>query len=577
MNIFQKIPVKVPRSTNFNKDHVLNTTCNFGDLVPVFCEYLNPGDKYSITPEVVCRMVPMLAPVFDRINLYFHFFAVPIRLIDYQFQKRFINNNNADGSYVRPYFNGADVVALSSYYTSLFQVRSLWDYFGFPTIETEQEASKLDTPVLSDCFRAYQLIYNEYYRDQNLIQEVALDPDFNGDELASQNMETRDGLAYMPISLLEIRQRCFEKDYFTSALPFTQRGEPVTIPLSGDANIYYDTTSKKNQLWRNAGQLNYGNLLEGYNGASADQDKFSTVGPTSQGTSAYINLDDDADGITRLAQGFANLDLNGTHKVDLAGVNASTINELRFAFALQSWLEANARAGARYKEQLMVHFGVVGKDARLDRPEFLGGVRVPLAISEVLATAQTNAAVGDVSDVVVGDMAGHGYGVSMKRCVRNYFADEHTLIIGIMSVMPRTSYMQGIRRQFTAFDFFDYPFPKFAHLGEQAIRNKELYLTGDSSYDEGVFGYQSRYAEYKYIPSRVTGDFRSSLRYWHLGRYFTNRPQLNEQFVTLTRTNQPSFNRIFNYIAADESHFYCHILFRVHSRQELPRYGVPTL
>lgn len=577
MNIFQKIPVKIPRSTNFNLDHVLNTTCNFGDLVPVFCEYLNPGDRFSITPEVVCRMVPMLAPVFDRVNLFFHFFAVPIRLVDYQFQKRFINDNNADGIYTRPFINPSSIIALSDYYARYFQVRSLWDYFGFPTIETAQEAGKLNTDVLTDCFRAYQLIYNEYYRDQNLTSEIPLDPDFNGDELLHTQMETRDYGSYNPIDLLEIRQRCFEKDYFTSALPFTQRGEPVTIPLSGDANIYFDPTSKKTQLWRNGGSSSYGQLLDGFNGASADQDKFSSVGPTSQGTSAFLNLDDDANGISRLAQGFSVLDLNSTHKVDLQGVNASTINELRFAFALQSWLEANARAGNRYKEQLMVHFGVVGKDARLDRPEFLGGVRVPLAISEVLATAQTNQAVGSVDSVSVGDMAGRGYAASVKRCVRRYFADEHCLIIGILSIMPRTSYMQGIRRQFQAFDFFDYPFPKFAHLGEQAIRNRELYLTGDRSYDDAVFGFQSRYSEFKFIPSRVTGDFRSTLRYWHLGRYFSSRPALNTQFVTLTRENQESFNRIFDYTGSDESHFYCHILFRVHARRELPRFGVPTL
>lgn len=574
-NIFQKIPVKVPRSTNFNKDHEVLTTANFGDLVPVFCEYLNPGDKYSITPEVVCRMVPMLAPVFSRINLFFHFFAVPIRLLDYQFQKKFINNQNLDGSYARPFINGASLVTLNSSNAKYFGIGSLWDYFGFPTIPSASSAGTVNVNILTDCFRAYQLIYNEYYRDQNLQTEVPLDPDFNGSEIDADGDTTRDGGTYSVTELLTLRQRCFEKDYFTSALPFTQRGEPVTIPLSGDANIYYETGTSSFQKVRRV--VSGSPVLPGLNGNTENQDMFSSLGSSSIGNLVQNDMDDNAQGITRLSTNIANIDLNGTHKVDLSGVNASTINELRFAFALQSWLEANARAGARYKEQLMVHFGVVGRDARLDRPEFLGGVRVPLAISEVLSTAQTNDEVGDVSNVVVGDMAGHGIGVSAKRCVRRYFADEHCLIIGIMSIMPRTSYCQGVRRQFTAFDFFDYPFPRFAHLGEQAIRNKELFISGNTDTDEGVFGYQSRYAEYKYIPSRFTGEFRSSLLYWHLGRTFSSTPQLNGEFVSLTSTNQAAFNRIFAYQASDQAHFYAYILMRVHTRQELPRYGVPSL
>lgn len=571
-NIFQKIPVKVPRSTNFNKSHEVLTTANFGQLVPVFCEYLNPGDKYSITPEIVCRMAPMLAPVFSRVNLFVHFFAVPIRLVDRKFTKVFINDQNADGKYQRPFVNPASY--LSAYDSSVgqfFEKFSLWDYFGFCLPDSSQ---KHNISVLSDCFRAYQLIWNEYYRDQNLSEEVPLDPDFCGDELSHIGEDTADGLEYDPRKLLVLRYRCFEKDYFTSALPFTQRGEPVTIPLSGDASIYYDTTSVSGQRFRN--RSNAAVINTGTNQNDQNNDMFEFFGPSSTGLTVLKGLDDDADGISQLSYKNANLDLSGTHKVDLSGVNASTINELRFAFALQSWLEANARAGARYKEQLMVHFGVVGKDARLDRPEFLGGVKVPLAISEVLATAQTNQEVGDVSSVSVGDMAGHGIGVSAKNCVRRYFADEHCLIIGIMSIMPRTSYCQGVRRQFTAFDFFDYPFPRFAHLGEQAIKLKELFVTGTDA-DDSVFGYQSRYSEYKFIPSRYTGEFRDTLRYWHLGRWFDDVPRLNQDFVTLGNGQIDSFNRIFAVTDSKESHFFCYLYMRVHSRQELPRYGVPSL
>lgn len=571
-NIFQRIPVKVPRSTNFNKTHEYQTTTNFGSLVPVFCEYLNPGDKYTITPEVLCRMAPMVAPVFSRVYLYIHFFAVPLRLIDYKFQKVFINDQNRDGAYSRPYVNPSKFMAkyggdVGRYFT----VGSLWDYFGF-NIPTSSQQHNID--VLSDCFRAYQLIWNEYYRDQNLQTAVALDPTFNGDECLNHGQTTQDDESYDPRELLKLRYRCFEKDYFTSALPFTQRGEPVTIPLSGDANIYYDASTSIQQKVRYTSGSH--SNLPGLNGSTQDQDKFSALGSSNAGVLMQNDMDDDSGGISRLSTNVANIDLNGSHKVDLSGVNASTINELRFAFALQSWLEANARAGARYKEQLMVHFGVVGKDARLDRPEFLGGVKTPLAISEVLATAQTNEAVGDIAAVNVGDMAGHGRAVAMKNCVRNYFADEHCLIIGIMSVMPRTSYSQGIRRQFSAFDFYDYPFPKFAHLGEQAIRNKELYVTGTDT-DNGVFGYQSRYSEYKYIPSRITGQFRADLRYWNLSRFFDNQPQLNGQFVSLTPADLESFNRIFSVQDPNEHHFYVYILHRVHSRQELPRFGVPSL
>lgn len=572
-NIFQKIPVKVPRSTNFNKSHEVITTTNFGQLVPVFAEYLNPGDRYTVTPEVVCRMAPMVAPVFSRINLFIHFFAIPIRLVDRKFTKVFINDQNSDGSYSRPFINPAAVVGKYGGNAEMyFDIHSLWDYFGFNIPGSSQEH---DVDVLSDVFRAYQLVWNEYYRDQNLSNPVPLDCDFNGSEVTNSGSTTVDGDTYDVRQLLTLRYRCYEKDYFTSALPFTQRGEPVTIPLSGDANIYYDSKTQSPQLLRNAATVAHG-ILSGYNGSTDTPDMFSSLGSNASGYLYQNSMDDNASGIERLSTNSAHLDLNGTHKVDLSGVNASTINELRFAFALQSWLESNARAGARYKEQLMVHFGVVGRDARLDRPEFLGGVKVPLAISEVLATAQTNQQVGDVAAVSVGDMAGHGIGVSAKNCVRNYFADEHCIILGIMSIMPRTAYSQGIRRQFTAFDFFDYPFPKFAHLGEQAIRNKELFVTGTTTDDE-IFGYQSRYAEYKYIPSRVTGEFRSDLKYWHLGRFFDNQPQLNADFVTLNANAQSSFNRIFAVTDVHVSHFYCYLYNRVHSRQELPRYGIPSL
>lgn len=571
-NIFQKIPVKVPRSTNFNLGHEVTTSADFGQLIPVFCEYLNPGDRYSVTPEVLCRMAPMLAPVFSRINLFLHFFAVPIRLIDRKFNEVFINDQNKDGHYSRPFVNPANYVnRYGGNVEPFFHVHSLWDYFGF---NIPDSSAQHNIDVLSDCFRAYQLIYNEYYRDQNLQDPVPLDPDFNGDELSHLGEDTRDDLVYDPLQLLQLRSRCFEKDYFTSALPFTQRGEPVTIPLSGDASIYYDSSSSRRQQLR---VYPNGGTVPGSNGQTENPDQFSAIGAgPSSGYLFQDDLDDNADGMTKLRTRSVNIDLNGTHKVDLSGVNASTINELRFAFALQSWLESNARAGSRYKEQLMVHFGVVGKDARLDRPEFLGGVRVPLAVSEVLSTAQTNQAVGDVADVVVGDMAGHGIGVGNKSCVRNYYADEHCLIIGIMSIMPRTSYSQGIRRQFTAFDFYDWPFPKFAHLGEQAIRLKELYVTGTDR-DNEVFGYQSRYAERKYIPSKYTGDFRDSLRYWHLGRFFDDVPQLNSDFVSLNSSNLSSFNRIFAVQDSEENHFYCYFYMRVHAREELPRFGIPSL
>lgn len=573
-NIFQKIPVKVPRSTNFNKSHEVLTSANFGDLIPIFCEYLNPGDRYTVTPELVCRMAPMVAPVFSRVNVFLHFFAVPIRLVDKKFTKKFINDNNADGTYQRPFINPSHYMQqYGSAALPLFKVKSLWDYFGFPTTA---DATGYNYDVVSDCFRAYQLIWNEYYRDQNLQTAVPLDPNFVGNELAHQSEATEDEAQYDPQQLLVLRQRCFEKDYFTSALPFTQRGEPVTIPLSGDANIYYDMTNDKPQYVR-ARLTPHSLLTSGLNGTTPNQDMFSALGSNSSGGLYQNNMDDNADAMQRLSTSAAQLDLNGTHKVDLSGVNASTINELRFAFALQAWLEANARAGARYKEQLMVHFGVIGKDARLDRPEFLGGVRVPLAISEVLSTSQTNSAVGDVQELSLGDMGGHGIGVSAKTCVRQYFADEHCLIIGIMSIMPRTAYSQGVRRQFTAFDFYDFPFPRFAHLGEQAVRNKEIFVSGDKTTDEGIFGYQSRYAEYKYIPSRVAGDFRDSLKYWHLGRFFQSTPSLNGQFVSLTPQNQTAFNRIFAVTSNNESHFYCYFLMKVHSRQELPRYGVPSL
>lgn len=490
-NLFNSIRVKRPKKSKFDLSHDKKLSLNMGDLVPIMVQECIPGDHYTIGCESLLRFQPLIAPVMHRFDVTMHYFFVPNRLVFEQFPQWISGNVDV----VPPYFQ---------YDSSSYNTYPLLDYMGLPL-----PGSVLPT-INAIPFAAYQMIYNEYYRDENLVPEV----DYNlAPGLVGANI----------VDIITMRKRAWEKDYFTSALPWAQKGSPVDIPLLGDAEV------KRNSS--DVGQVGWANDAAGFGDTFAKNETSSSV---------------DADLLY----------------ADLSAISGATINDLRTAYRVQEWLEKNARGGTRYNESIYAHFGVKSSDARLNRPEYITGIKSPVIISEVLNTT------GEDGGLPQGNMAGHGVGVSSGKYGR-YFCEEHGFIIGIMSVLPLPAYQQGIPRHYCERnDRFDYYWPEFAHLGEQPIKVKELYA--QSLNPEAIFGYTPRYAEYKYQPSTVHGDLRTSLDFWHAGRIFDTEPALNKQFIEMVDDK-----RIFAVSDPSEDALIAHVLNKVSAIRPMPFYGTP--
>jgi len=499
-NIFNSIQLKKPKKNFFDLTHDVKLSTNMGQLTPILTLEVVPGDKIDIGCESIIRFAPMTAPVMHRMDVTMHYFFVPNRILWDNWEK-FITNNGPTGT-------GPEIVAPTFQYST--GASNIWgkfvDYMGVPPNTSGAGFTNINALP----FAAYQCIYNEYYRDQNLIAPV----DYkltDGDNSPNRG------------ELLQIRNRAWEHDYFTASLPFAQKGAAVDIPLgavNGDANIY----------------SNIGTTT--LTGSSGDP---TVLGDTNVG---LTDLWAQTDGLQ---------------------VEPTTINDLRRAYRLQEWLEKNARGGTRYIESILSHFGVKSSDARLQRPEYITGVKTPVVISEVLNTS------GAEGELPQGNMAGHGIAVSSGKS-GSYYAEEHGYIIGIMSVMPKTAYQQGIPRTFLKLDPLDYYWPSFANIGEQEVQVQELYAYTANS--ENTFGYVPRYAEYKYMPSRVAGDFRTSLDYWHLGRIFGSEPTLSQEFIECTPEDT---ERIFAVTDPEAQKLYCHVLNKIKAVRPMPKYGTPTI
>jgi hypothetical protein len=492
-----------------------------GDLIPVFLEEVVPGDSFKVTSELFIRLAPMLAPVMHRVNVYTHFFFVPNRLVFDKWQDFITGGVDGQSAVVFPR------VYISEVGSDMLGIGTLADYLGLPNMDVDFQFS--DDFVFSALpFRAYQLIYNEYYRDQTLQPEVDFDK----------------GSVVLPTDwdkLSPLRRRCWEKDYYTSALPWPQRGGDVMLPIGGSAPVILDPPS--------------GVATSSFRSATGS----APTGAIEQGTISgdpFITVDGSPN--TRLLY-----DPNGSLMADLEEATSTTVNEFRRSIRLQEWLEKNARAGSRYIEQILSHFGVRSSDARLQRPEYLGGGKSPVVISEVLQTSSTD------ETTPQGNMAGHGVAVGNTHGFKKFF-EEHGFIIGILSVLPRTGYFQGIPRKFSKFDKFDYFWPSFAHLGEQPILNKEVNFRTSSP--GGVFGYTPRYAEYKFAQNSVHGDFRSDLQFWHMARNLPSNVGLNGQFVQSDPTH-----RIFAVTDPDVHKLYCHIYHDCKAIRPMPKFGTPTI
>ena len=532
MSLFSKIPVKKPRRNLFNLGFDSKLSCNMGQLVPILVKPVIPGDTFQNQTEIFLRFAPMLAPIMHSVYITTHFFFVPNRLVWNEWEDFITGGKDGTASPVFPRLNFSSASVINSY----LRQGQLADYMGIPTAPAGVANTTYPNYVSALPFRAYQLIYNEYYRDQNLIDEVEFSRDSGVFNEPSPEYA----------SLLTLRNRCWQKDYFTSALPWAQRGEPVGIPLSGAADIIRVPNLQNNLVKPDGTSIGDGVLK------TANFGDLYVENPSGVLERAVIKPE--------------------AYRANLSTATSVTVNDLRAAQKLQEWLTKNARGGARYTEQILNHFGVRSSDARLQRPEFLGGGMDYLAVSEVLQTSATQQ-----DTTPLGDFAGHGVAQSATHTFRKFF-EEHGYIIGILSIMPKTAYQQGIPKDYFKFDKMDFYFPEFAHLGEQEIKTKELYLDYYDQIDpetniranENTFGYTPRYAEYKFSSSEVHGDFRSSLDYWHLGRIFSNTPKLNKEFVTA----DPS-TRIFAVQDKDISHCWIRCYHNLKAIRPMPKYGVP--
>ena len=586
MSVFSSVLYRRPRKSKFNLSFENKLSMNLGDLVPVFCKETLPGDRFKVNTEQVLRFAPMLAPVMHRVKVYMHYFFVPNRILWNKWEDFITGGRLGTETPAVPYFLHSDL--LGSHLETrqhFFLNGSLTDYLGVPTL-SEDDYSNNRISLLP--FLAYQQVYNDYYRDQNLTAEVEWDKDMEG-EVTNEELLAE---------VLKLRRRCWEKDYFTSSLPFAQRGEDVTIPLDfgndGKMQVKYQNTAftqGEGTVFRNPADgtaiTTAGLVVTGGTDGrarktdAANNNKIGEITIGQQGITQPVNNNTMSFGTTK------NLDIDNSDNlyIDVEENNANLLlNDIRVSERIQEWLERNARGGARYIEQILSHFGVVGDDARLQRAEYLGGGSQPVIFSEVTQTSS------GTESSALGDFAGHGVSLGNTMSFNRKFK-EHGFVIGIMSIMPRTSYQQGLSRMFTRFDKFDYYFPEFAELGEQEVKERELYCVRSiadgvheaqtlEELNDETFGYQQRYAEYKYNPSEVHGDFRSSLNYWHMGRIFGNRegsenegvPRLNQDFVESHPTN-----RIFNVVSENYNKVYVNLYHNFTAIRPMPRHAVPTI
>lgn len=530
MNIFEKIKVQQPGHSTFDMSYDNKLSLKMGKLVPVHLQEVLPGDHFRMSSEAMFRMMPMIAPIMHKVDIYFHSFFVPNRIL-WPNWERFITGGQP----------GSPEPAPPTMEHSQVDPSSLADYLGLPT------SNGLIMEVSALPFAAYHRIWHEFYRDQNL-QDVP--------PIVLQDGQLGTGTADW-LELNKLRDRAWEHDYFTSALPFAQKGNAVELPVDfSNMSIQHrpisQTVSQFTPVIRNAaGSPVVGNLGSGLpHDPILSTNQFGSFGPGNAANNANTPASYDPQG-TLIATGTA----------------GTTINDLRSAYSLQRWLEKAARGGSRYIEQMKIMFGVTSSDKRLDRPEYLGGSKANMAISEVLQTSATDQAVSPQ-----GNMAGHGISVSAGSDY-SYSCEEHGYIMTILSIRPKTSYYQGLARHFWKRDRMEYYWPDFAMLGEQAIKNGEIFFTGQPR-DAETFGYIPRYSEYRYNSARVAGQMQTTLEFWHMARKFDaiTPPELNEDFITCDPTK-----RIFAVTDPNEDEIVAHIYHKIMARRPVPLYGTPGI
>ncbi|QCQ85062.1 major capsid protein [Blackfly microvirus SF02] len=537
---FDSVELRRPTRSTFNLSHEKRVSGRIGKLHPILITETMPNDSFRGSTEVLVKLAPMIAPIYHRLNLYVHYFFVPNRLL-WKDWETFITGGRLGEAVtsppVPPQVNIGSVLLAGGDY---FDVGTLADYLGVPIIPDADYSAWNAASSTMDImpFGAYYKCWYDYYRDRNYNDDTSLLP------FAS-------GFFGLDTDLLQLRDRCWEHDYFTSAQLTTQRGAEVLIPLQGTGT----------------GTVNYLDIsqVKKSDGTAAAASKFlgtNTIGAPQLAVGKLVAADN-----TEVGR-IENID---DIDVDITNSDVS-VNDLRRALRLQEWLERNELAGSRYNESIYAHFGTKTSDGRLQRAEYLGGGKAVIQISEVMTTAYSEDGASQI--VPPGNPAGRGSTYSdINRF--SYTCEEHGFIVGILSVMPTSAYMQGMPRMFQNRNtFLEYPWPTFAHLGEQEVFDSEIFVNPTSVPEDRatqpVFGYQSRYADWKYIPSSSHGDFRTSLDFWHLTRKFSGQPVLDGDFVLY---DEGLSNRIFN--VSDVDNLWMYIYNKLTVKRSLPYFGTP--
>lgn len=555
--IFDSVFTPKPPRNKFDLSFDSIGDYRIGLVYPVCCLPVIPGDKFRINQEMLVRAMPMVAPAFGNLKLYTHYFFVPNRLVWDRWED-FITGGE-DGDYVGipkslPLnYICQQITDESSPYKDLIPVflpDGLFDHlYGFCFDSADVMKTCTDTtPIDLTPIAMYALIGQEYYRDQNVQNDVKLELEAfrtsnNAANLFNATMNLITSMAYSFSGATGVTpdagghfSRCYIKDYFTSALPFVQRGPDVTLPITGDVLIDQDKSVNGVQ----------------FTGSSTLPENSPVT--TGDGGSAFA-----------LEANNQQLKYNAGLIGDLKDVTSATINDLRRAIALQRFYEISARGGSRYIEQILAHFHVRSSDARLQRPEYIGGGVTPIQVGEVFQTSNT------VEDSPQGNLAGRGVGYGRSNGV--YFSsEEHGYIIGLISFMPPAYYFQGVDAVFTKTDRLDYPWPSFGNLGEQEIKKSEL-LVDTSGVDNfgQLFGYTPRYAEYKYKKDTLHGAMRSSLQYWTWARRLKDNANLNGSFLIVPNITTP-----FAVTEEKSNPFVIWISSSIDVLRELPYYGTPS-
>lgn len=558
---FSDAPAMYMKRTKFDRSHVYKTTFNSGKLIPVFVDEVLPGDTTRMSVNYFARLATPIKPIMDNIYLDWFFFFVPNRLVWEHWQNFCFEQEDPDDStdYVIP-----TITATGN--SDNGYVGSLWDYFGLP-VNTSGNLSGISALP----FRGVYLIWNEWFRDENLQKSVKIQKGDTNEVLNSSRSSDQPSWVFTSgtniVPGLACPPRGKRHDYFTSALPWTQKGPGVSIGLAGTATLvdpspvtgYFVAQSNADlgaaQLSEDGGvhDVYTGNGTLQYQGGYS----VSIAGHSVNGS-----------GLSVVAAKPGSSWLSKNSYADLDSSSIFTINSLRTAFQMQKFYERLARGGSRYTEVLRSFFGVVSPDARLQRPEFLGSFTKMVNVNPIAQTSATD----DTSPQ--GNLSAYGVTAAKFHGFTKSFV-EHGYIFGFVCARADLTYQQGINKMWLRSTVYDFYWPTFAHLGEQAIELREIYAQGSEA-DTTVFGYQERYAEYRYKPSQITGKFRSSvasgnLDVWHLSQFFNNAPTLNEEFIM----ENPPIERIV--AVPSEPEFLLDIGFRYTTVRPMPMFGTPGL